>query len=104
MTILRTLPEVSDDIAKAANLYRQERLDLVTEFIEDIYAFLEEIFSTPLTRRLVYKDYRRGFMRRFPYAVYYRVSHDEVVISLVFYTARNPATMRRILRSRDKMS
>ena len=99
---LRTLPEVSDDIAGAVNWYRQERPDLGTEFIEDIYVFLEEIFATPLTRRLVYKDYRRGFMQRYPYAVYYRVSRDEVVISLVFHTARNPATMRRILRSREE--
>jgi plasmid stabilization system protein ParE len=101
---LRALPEVSDDIAEAANWYRHEHPDLGTEFIEAVYVFLEEIFATPLTRRLVYKNYRRGFMHRFPYAVYYRVSRDEIVISLVFHTARNPATMRQILRSREKLS
>jgi len=100
---LRALPEVSDDIAKAANWYRKERPDLGIEFIEDVYVFLEDIFATPLTRRLVYKEYRRGIMHRFPYAVYYRVSKDEVVISLVRHTARNPATIRRILRSREKL-
>jgi toxin ParE1/3/4 len=98
---LRALPEVSDDIAGAANWYRQERHDLGVEFTEAVYVFLDEIFATPLTRRLAYKEYRRGFMKRFPYAVYYRVSKDEVVISLVFHTARNPATIRRILRSRE---
>jgi len=100
---LRALPEVSDDIVQAANWYRQERHDLGVEFTEAVYSFLEDIFNAPLTRRLVYKDYRRGFMRRFPYAVYYRVGRDEVIISLVFHTARNPATMRRILRSREKL-
>ena len=101
MIRLCVLPEVRDDIAEAAKRYRQERLDLGVEFVEAVYVFLEEIFATPQTRRLVYKDYRRGFMRRFPYAVYYRVGKDEVVVSLVFHTARNPATMRRILRSRE---
>jgi plasmid stabilization system protein ParE len=98
---LRALPEVSDDITAAALWYRQEYHDLGTEFTDAVYAFLDEIFATPLTRRLVYKEYRRGFMRRFPYAVYYRVNNDEVVISLVFHAARNPATIRRILRSRE---
>jgi|ERR1019366_2148414 plasmid stabilization system protein ParE len=99
---LHALPEVSDDIAEAANWYRRERHELGSEFADAVYAFLEDIFATPLTRRLVYKDYRRGFMERFPYAIYYRVSRDEVVISLVFHTARNPATMRQILRSREE--
>jgi len=103
MTRLRALSEVSDDIAKAANWYRKEQPDLGAKFIDDVYAFLEEIFATPLTGRLVYKEYRRGFMKRFPYAVYYRVSRDEVVIALVRHTARNPATIRRILRSREKL-
>jgi plasmid stabilization system protein ParE len=100
---LRALPEVSDDIAEAANWYRQESHDLGTELIEAVYGFLEEILATPLTRRPVYKDYRRGFMQRFPYAVYYRVGKDEIIIALVFHTARNPATMRRILRNREKL-
>jgi plasmid stabilization system protein ParE len=100
---LRALPEVSDDIAEAALWYRQEHHDLGAKFTDAVYVFLEEIFATPLTRRLVYKEYRRGFIHRFPYAVYYRVSKDEVVISLVFHTARNPATIRRILRSREKL-
>jgi plasmid stabilization system protein ParE len=103
MIRLCVLPEVRDDIAEAAKRYRQERLDLGVEFVEAVYVFLEEIFATPQTRRLVYKDYRRGFMRRFPYAVYYRVGKDEVVVSLVFHTARNPATIRRILRSRESL-
>jgi plasmid stabilization system protein ParE len=99
MTRLRALPEVSDDIAEAVNWYRRERSDLGSEFIETVYRYLEEILATPLTRRLVYKDYRRGFMQRFPYAIYYRVEKDEIIVALVFHTARNPAMIRRILRS-----
>jgi plasmid stabilization system protein ParE len=99
---LRALPEVSDDIAEAANWYRKERPDLANEFVENVYVFLEEIFATPLIRRLVYKEYRRGVMQRFPYAIYYRVSTDEVIISLIRHTARNPATIKRILRERQK--
>jgi plasmid stabilization system protein ParE len=102
MRRLRALPEVSDDIVKAAKWYRRKHPELGLEFAEAAYDFVEEIFTTPLTRRLVYKDYRRGFMHRFPYAIYYRVSEDEVVISLVFHTARNPATMRRLLRNRER--
>ncbi len=98
---LRALPEVSDDIAEAARWYREGNTDLGIEFVEAVYLFLNEIFAAPLIRKHVYREYRRGFMRRFPYAVYYRVGPDELVVSLVFHTARNPATIRRILRSRE---
>jgi plasmid stabilization system protein ParE len=100
----RALPEVSDDIAEAAKWYREERCGLGADFVKAAYEFLDEISATPLTRTLVYKDYRRGFMRRFPYAVYYRVGGDEVIVSLVFHTARNLAGIRRILRSRENTS
>lgn len=102
--ILTILPEVADDITDGAKWYRRRRRDLGIEFASAVYAFIDEIVSSPLRRRPVYKDFRRGLMRRFPYAVYYRVRDNELIISLVFHTARDPKITRRLLRVRGKKS
>ncbi len=102
MMRLRALPEVSDDIAAAANWYRQIDVDLSVDYVEAVYASLGLIFATPLIRKPVYKEYRRGLMRRFPYVVYYRVANEELIIALIIHTARDPVRVRRILLSREK--
>ncbi len=101
MRTLRALPEVSDDMARAGLWYNRRQPGLGLAFAESAYLLMEELAGAPLTHRLVYKDFRRGFMKRFPYAVYYIAAADEVVITLVFHTARNPATVKRLLTKRE---
>jgi plasmid stabilization system protein ParE len=38
----------------------------------------------------VHKDYRRGLVRRFPYAVFYECVGDAVTIYCVFHTSQDP--------------
>jgi hypothetical protein len=101
MRTLRALPEVSVDVARAGLWYNRKQPGLGFEFAEAAYLLMEELTAAPLARRVVYRDFRRGFMKRFPYAIYYLTTSDEVVITLVFHTARNPATVKRLLRKRE---
>ena len=40
--------------------------------------------------RVVYHDIRRALTRRFPYAVYYRIVGNEVVVLGILHTRRDP--------------
>jgi len=42
----------------------------------------------------VHEDYRRGLVRRFPYAVFYESVEDVVTIYCIFHTAREPQKWR----------
>ncbi|PSB02814.1 hypothetical protein C7B64_11345 [Merismopedia glauca CCAP 1448/3] len=39
---------------------------------------------------VVYRDVRRAVLRRFPYAVYYRIISSRVVVTAVFHSRRDP--------------
>jgi len=43
---------------------------------------------------LVHENYRRGFVRRFPYAVFLRVHGDTVTVYGIFHTSRDPRKWR----------
>jgi hypothetical protein len=47
---------------------------------------------------VIYKDYHRALLLRFPYAIIYRVERNLIVIYSVFHCSQNPAKLRRKLR------
>ncbi len=45
----------------------------------------------------VFENYRRGLVRRFPYAIFYECIEDRVTVYSVFHTARDPEKWRERL-------
>ena len=46
--------------------------------------------SHPELHAAIYKEVRRSFIHQFPYAVFYRVEEDRVVVIAVMHTRRDP--------------
>lgn len=83
-------PEAEADVADAQEWYERQRQGLGAEFVlcvEEVFARIER---TPGMYGEVYRGVRRALTRRFPYAVYYRVEGDVVVVLGVFHTRRDP--------------
>jgi plasmid stabilization system protein ParE len=47
---------------------------------------------------VLHENYRRGLVRRFPYAVFYEYTGEKVTIYGVFHTSRDPRKWRRRFR------
>lgn len=83
-------PEAEDDLAEAKKWYDDRRDGLGTEMIEKVEEALDTIRRIPLVPRVVHRDLRRVLVRRFPYAVFYRVTDDQITIVAVYHTSRDP--------------
>ena len=59
-------------------------------FLLCVEEVIERIGRTPEMYAVVYQDIRRALTRRFPYALYYRVEGNEVVVVGVLHTRRDP--------------
>jgi len=57
------------------------------------FAATSDISRNPLSYQKVYRDFHRRLVRRFPYAIYYEVSRDEVIVFGLFHYARSPKTI-----------
>jgi len=92
--------EVEDDIVLAYHWYEEKSSGLGEEFLRVFFTNIAEVRRHPLAWRKVYKGFRRCLLRRFPYAVYYIVKEDEILIYGVIHGARNPVSTGDILDKR----
>jgi len=90
-------PEAEQDLAEAYAWYESRRPGLGEEFMSCVDACIEAIRRTPGIHAPVFEDYRRGLVRRFPYAVFYEHAQARVTIYAVFHTSRDPGKWRQRL-------
>jgi plasmid stabilization system protein ParE len=90
-------PEAEQDLAEAYAWYEARRVGLGEEFLTSVDACIEAIRRSPEMHQIVHENYRRGLVRRFPYAVFYEYTNETVTVYCVFHTSRDPAKWRRRL-------
>jgi plasmid stabilization system protein ParE len=90
-------PEAEQDVSEAYAWYERQRAGLGEEFMSCVDACIEAVCRTPKMHRVVHESYRRGLVRRFPYAVFYEYADNTVTVYAVMHTARDPGKWRERL-------
>lgn len=97
---LRFLSDVEEDVMAAYGWYEDKAVGLGAEFLRGFYAHAALLQRTPLIFSRVHKDFRRGLLRRFPYACYYRIEGEFVIVYGAFHCARDPSAIHESLGAR----
>ncbi len=85
----------SDELLDAARNYELKMPGLGADFVTEADALLARAAKYPEMYPRVEGVVRRGLLRRFPYAVFYIVDDDALVVLAVFNCAREPGSWRR---------
>jgi toxin ParE1/3/4 len=83
-------PEVDLDVEAAFDWYQGEQAGLGLEFLDQLRATYERIVRRPLQYQYLRSGVRRALVRRFPYAVYFAVEGDVIVVLAVLHASRDP--------------
>ena len=83
-------PEVRDELDREYNWYESQHTGLGDEFIDSVEETLNRICQMPESYPIVYRDIRRSIIRRFPFAVYYRIVSSRVIVTAIFHSRRDP--------------
>jgi plasmid stabilization system protein ParE len=70
------------------------RTGLGMEFGEAVDGLVARIVANPLAFQRAYKETRRAVLARFPYAIYYRIAGDDIVVQAV-HGRQHPSRWRR---------
>ena len=97
---LRFLTEVEDDAIGGYVWYEAKSPGLGEEFLRMFYACAGDLARNSLMYRKVYGEFRRCLLRRFPFAIYFVVKDEQVVVSGLFHCARDPRFVGTELRGR----
>ena len=83
-------PEAEDDIRSARRWYERQSPGLGNEFLRAVEASLAKVERTPELYATVDQATRRARVRRFPFAVYYEIEAERIVIYAVWHYRRDP--------------
>lgn len=86
----------TSDVDAAYDWYESQQRGLGSAFREAIDAVVELIAANPSASPVVRRNIRRVLLCRFPYAIFYRVVRDEVVVEACIHAKQHP----RVWRSR----
>jgi plasmid stabilization system protein ParE len=92
--IIRFTPEADAELAEARQWYARQREDLDLVFMQSVDEALSRIRANPNQYPVVYQSLRRVVVRRFPFAVFYEVTADEIQIIAVFHSRRDPESWK----------
>ena len=87
---IRFLPEADAELAEARVWYALQRAGLDSSLIQRIDETLSRISDSPNAFPIVYGQLRRAIVKQFPFAIFFQVTADEIVIYAVFHSRRNP--------------
>lgn len=87
---LEAEPAVEFDVEGAFEWYEAEEPGLGFAFLEQLRAAYGRILETPLAYQELRSGIRRALTRQFPYAVYFSIERDTILVLAVLHTARDP--------------
>jgi toxin ParE1/3/4 len=90
-------PEAEHDLADAYSWYEAQRIGLGEDFLSCVDACIEAICRSPAMNAIIFENYRRALVRRFPYAVFYEHRDGKITVYGIFHTSREPSKWRRRL-------
>lgn len=78
------------DIEDAAIWYEQQRKGLGNDFLDEVQNAIRKMSENPYLYPIVHRNTRRTLIRRFPFAIYYLIEQDSLVVVAVMHGSRHP--------------
>lgn len=82
------------EVAEAALWYDEQRSGLGEEFLTEIEAAAHAAARSPQLYALVHRELRRILVHRFPYALTFRETPEELLIVSCYHLHRDPEVWR----------
>ena len=86
------------DLEDAVDWYEEKRSDLALDFLLSYQEAINLLKNNPFLYAKVYSNLRKALMKKFPYAIYYRMLDSQpktVEVIAVFHTSRNPKIWKK---------
>lgn len=82
--------EAQLEVQEAFDYYEEINKGLGFEFMRSLDAALQSVKRNPFAYQTIYKESRRVLLRKFPYAVFYIIEENRIIIIACFNQKRNP--------------
>jgi hypothetical protein len=91
---IRILESARKDLVDGFYFYEKQAEGIGTYFLDSIYSDIESLIDNAGIHPVYFEEYYRLLAVRFPFAVYYKVLQDTVLVYAVLDCRREPAWTR----------
>jgi plasmid stabilization system protein ParE len=84
------LPEAEQEMIEAALYYQSLSSGLGDDYLDEVERSVRSIASSPQTWPILEGNLRRRLIKRFPFAVLYRIEQDKILIIAVAHLRKKP--------------
>jgi plasmid stabilization system protein ParE len=93
---VRILDAAEKDLEEGYRFFERQSPGLGSYFLDSVYSDIDSLAYFAGIHPVVFR-YHRLLSRRFPFAIYYSVVEDEVLVVAVLDCRRNPSWIRKKL-------
>jgi plasmid stabilization system protein ParE len=93
-------PEAEAEIRDSYGWYEQRVAGLDSEFLRAVEVAMSSAQRAPMQYRVWRDGARRVLLRRFPFAIYYTVQTEGIIVFACFHGKRNPRVLIKRITSR----
>jgi plasmid stabilization system protein ParE len=86
--------EARAELEDAYNWYEDQEAGLGEAFLDSFNLSIDRIRNRPESYAVIVGDLRRAIVKRFPYAIYYRIISSRVLVVAVLHGKRSPKHLR----------
>lgn len=91
---LRILDPASQDLIEGFGFYEKQQAGLGNYFVDSLFSDIDALLLYAGIHAVYFGQFHRALSKRFPFAIYYKVADQEVLIYAVLDCRRNPAWTR----------
>lgn len=78
------------DLSDAHDFYFEQSPELAIRFYNDFSDSLKKIVENPRMYPVISSDVRKCLLSEFPYAIFYTLTKEYIIVIAVFHHKRNP--------------
>jgi len=88
-------PAARADVIAAQDWYEDQATGLGARFRTELGSTVQRITDNALQFPPAFRDVRRALLRRFPYAVLFRIDQNAITVLACFHASRDPQQWQR---------
>ena len=91
---LRILDAASRDLTEGYHFYEKQQNGLGNYFLDSLFSDIDSLLLYAGIHVVHFGQYHRALSKRFPFAIYYKIKQQEILIYAVLDCRRNPAWIK----------
>lgn len=95
---IKILLSAQKDIIDGYGFYEKQSVGAGAYFVDSIFSDIDSLSIYAGIHKICFGKYHRMLSKRFPFAVYYKIDNDVVLVYAILDCRRNPAWIRDKLK------